>query len=259
MRSSLALPILFLLSLGSAHAAIIEGIEAKSDEFPEVFAISVEGLDLESRRTLCTAVLVHPEVLLTSAHCLPRDESIPVQILSGTDVRGSEPVATSIRTIRHTTFDRTQDQILSTGYDFGLILLSSPLSGVKPARLASIQDETDLATIYQDGVTAVGYGGKNTIQIDPSTGVKRWGDTRVAESTKDTFSTLGPHSALSRGDSGGPAYLFDPDGRRRLVGIASGSPSDEITEVSGRPTVSLYAGLRPAIVDWIENSSGKTL
>ena len=247
-----------------ARADIIEGADALADSFGEVFAI-VYRPEGGTSRTLCSATLVHPRVLVTSAHCLPGDPTVPVTVVDDSDARATAKTYASVRTARHASYPKTKNETRRTAFDIGIVILAEDVagsdgkSGARIAGLASVLNPADAATALQDGVVVVGYGGKNSIYKDATTGTKRWGIARIAELFANAFSTLGPVSGISTGDSGGPAFVYDRDGRRRLFGMASGTPSNRVVNLTGRPEVSLYTGMRTTLACWIEEKSGYAL
>lgn len=265
-------PLLFALLVSgalaaspSARAALIKGTDSVERQFPEVFAITYDARPDSAAKILCTAVLVHPRVLLTAAHCLPEDPTTPVSVLEGTNARAPTAIFVSVRTERNPVYFATKNETLRTGFDFGVVVLAQNVpgadekTGTKLARFGSVSRPADLDLAQRDGIVVVGYGGRNTIHPDGTTGIQRWTVVPLAESIENAFSTEGPKGALSRGDSGGPAFVIDRDGARRLIGIASGSPENEKTDFTGIPGTSLYAGVRPKLASWIEKAAGISL
>lgn len=254
------------LSLGSAAPTlnqIIQGIEAKATEFPEVFSISYTypGGPKFNFEKLCTATLIAPTVLLTSAHCLPFTQSgmsvNPIFASNELDAENALHTLPAVAAFRHPDYDPRLEEFTQASFDLGIVILAEPVQGVLPAPLASLETTSDRDIAFSLGLTVVGFGGKRTLYSDATTGFKRWAQTRALESTFSIFTTAGPTSALSRGDFGGPAFIMGLDGVRRLIGIASGIPHDGRTLNNGVPEVSLYAGIRPEVIEWIEKTTGK--
>ncbi len=255
----------FALAATGARAEIIEGEDAPESAFTEVFAIVYSAGNGTSARKFCSAVLVHPEVLVTAAHCLPEDPTIPITVIEGPNARAPTATYTSLRSERNSIYFSTKDEIEQTGFDLGVVILGAGVpgadakTGAKLAGLASMANPADRDAARAAGVIVAGYGGKKSTRIDLTTGTKRWSKTSIVESTGNAFSTDGPHAGLSRGDSGGPAFLVGADGSHRLLGIASGTPKDADGSSPDQPLLSLYAALRPKLACWIEKKSGKTL
>jgi len=246
----------FLLIGGttSAWSAIIDGQEVKRDEFPEVYSVSYSYPG-----KLCTAVLIHPSVLLTSARCLPTNGD-SVFVSSGNDAENPLATFPARTTYRFPDFDLNKDELTQASSDIGLIVLAEPHQGVQPVAPASLTDDADRSSAFFAGLTVVGYGGTRTLYADSTTGVKRWAGTHALESTFSLMATSGPTSGLSYGDQGGPAYITDVStGLRRLIGVASGIPRAGRTLTNGIPEVSLYSGMRPEVVKWIEETTGVRL
>lgn len=245
----------------SARADIIDGTDSLERQFPEVFAIAYAPDPASPAQKLCSAVLIHPRVLLTSAHCLPADSTTKVSVLEGANARAPTASYLSVRTGRNELYFSTQNESLRTGFDFGVVILAEDVpgadlkTGAKLARLASVNRRSDMETAHRYGVVVVGYGGQNTIHRDGTTGIQRWTTIPLAESIENAFTTTGSKGAISHGDSGGPAFILDRDGSRRLIGIASGTPENEKTDFTGISETSLYAGVRPKMIEWVEKTA----
>ena len=248
----------------SARGSIIGGERVSDAEYSEVFALTYSDPAVSGKKRLCSAVLVHPEVLLTAAHCLPADPGTAIEVLEGANARAPTATVTAHRSVRNAVYFTTMDEIARTGFDVGVIVLDAPIdgadavTGAKLATLGSILDPRDRAGAFANGVTVVGFGGRKDTGVDATTGWKRTADTNVLEMNDFALTTSGPHGGISHGDSGGPAFVR-VNGRLRLLGIASGSPEDESGTVPAHPDVSLYAGMRPEIACWIERAADRGL
>ncbi len=223
----------------SAHSAIIQGSEAQPNEYTEVFSFtSPEGF--------CTATLIAPKTLLTSAHCLPEPGS-PDLLKISNKLR-------AISILRHPNYSDDRGELERATFDVGLITLKDSPTGVTPAELASLENPTDLDSAFKDGLIVVGFGGTRTIHEDSTTGKKRWAETRALESTYTLFTTEGPTSGISYGDQGGPAFLKTNTGKKRILGIASTLPDGGKKLINGVPITSIYTGIRTDLMTWIEKN-----
>ncbi len=263
--------LLTLLFVGSAVGAaapawsrIIDGAPVKSSEYPEVFSVSYSyprGPKF-NLATLCTATLIAPRILLTAAHCLPIDSASlsgvsPVLVSNESLSSDLTHAAVAVRTFRHPDFNPGDEELAQASVDFGVILLSDPVSGVLPTQLGSLESKSDRDSAFTGNLTVVGYGGRRTFYQDLTTGLKRFAVARMLETTAKIFTTEGPTGGLSHGDFGGPAFTAGGAGTRKLLGVASTLPRQGRTLRNGRPDVSIYAGIRPEILTWIESVTGE--
>ncbi len=264
-RTLSLLALTLFVTCANARERIIGGSEVVNGDFSEVFAITSAAEDGSGTRKLCTAVLVHPRVLLTAAHCLPADPKAPITVLEGPNAHAPTATYTSTFTARNATYFSTKDEIEQNGFDIGVVVLGEALpgsdvtTGAKLTALASVLDPNDQNSASTDGLTVVGYGGKKSTAVDSTTGVMRSGETTLVELSPIEFSTDSSVSGISRGDSGGPAFITDANGTRRLLGIATGSPKDSNGNDASRPDLSYYVGMRPKLACWIETNSGFSL
>ncbi len=234
-------------------SSIIGGTDVNAGDFPEVFALTYANPNDGNLTEICTATLIHPQILLTSGHCVPANSKPPLEVRAGNSLRAPiafHPVKTFLR---HPSFAESLDPYVQTRFDFAVVILESPILGIKPVTILNY--ENSRAAELQ----VVGYGGHTQTVADGSTGTKREATTQIIETGNGYFVTRGPRSALSYGDSGGPAFVADSKGIRKLVGVASGVPEDLMDVHTGASSESLYAGIRPEIAQWIEKTSGFAL
>jgi uncharacterized protein (TIGR03382 family) len=214
------------LETGADHQAIIDGTPTADADFPTVGAV------LTSIGSLCTATLVHPQVMLTAGHCV---EPTLLQQQSGS----SEPIeysATFARDIRaagdgeilavtevawHPTFPNLGGVLSAPGQfdDIALVALEEPITDRPVQTFLTTDDPAMLAP--QSVMPVVGYGLTDDTD-DTSAGVLHdgastldmVGDYELIAGTNDV-------QQACRGDSGGPALAVADSGDLIQVGVAS--------------------------------------
>jgi hypothetical protein len=188
--ASLRAWIALLPMLGSAlwpvpAGAVINGAPGAVTGFREI--VRVETADAE-----CTGTLIGPRVLLTAAHCTLAGH--------GWVRRGGE--AWPVRLARSALFR-------SRGHDLGVGILRTPLPG---ARYATV----GVGVAPGDRLELLGFGCTRPAGVP---GALHRGLSRVVRVAGSRILSRAPGGgALCYGDSGGPAYVTGPAGRR-LVGI----------------------------------------
>jgi len=254
-----------LISSAQQMKKIVGGSKAIAQEYPWMGSIV-----MDNGAQGCGASLIHPEWLLTAAHCVPPfnfpglipDQVILNSITIDVDDLLSESELVQIDSV---IIHRDFEFFSTSGSDIALLHLAAP-SQLKPVQRASYEDGVNFshgkdAIALGWGLTQSGGGTSDTLLkalcefIDNDTCERLYSvsDNSFFELNKGRNICAGyfdnnPRGA-ALGDSGGPLFYLDPQtGDPVQVGIVSGGESD----ITTREFPGVYT-LVPAYNEWIDS------
>jgi secreted trypsin-like serine protease len=245
--TSVLLHFLLPALLAQSAGAITFGEVDVDNQFPNVGAIVLirppkHRPDLTTPRSICSATLIHPRVLLTAGHCT---EDILFHIDAGNITLDDVCISFGADAFDETTWLKIEAVVSHPDFAF------SPVNDQHDAGLVVLKDAVDLplATLAYAGFLedlkgagvlvdrgnfasflAVGYGASVDFappQTIPGDGLRRYVSTRFI-ALQNAWLVMNQNPAIEDGnggtgfgDSGGPRYWIAPDGSLVLVAITS--------------------------------------
>ncbi|MGB6037700.1 MAG: trypsin-like serine protease [Cryomorphaceae bacterium] len=242
-------------------AKIIGGTEAEQGQFPWMSCLYLFG-----EEAVCGGALVHPEWVLTAAHCVfTEDLDLLSFRINSIDAYGDlNPNGGAGRNISeiHIHPEYNFDDLVGQYVDLALFRLSEPVTDITPIALPI---GIDPAELYQTNtpVDMAGWGlvVENGTNSNPDTlqwvtsNVYDFGlcETALGNSISDDFFCIGytegqAPSGAATGDSGGPAWIYDKENNPVLIGIVHGA----LWDFTGLDQPGVFVKVANQL-DWIES------
>jgi len=219
-----------------AQSTIVGGSEAEEGQFPWMSCLYLFG-----EEAVCGGALVHPEWVLTAAHCVfTEDLDLLSFRINSIDAYGElNPNGGAERNISevHIHPEYNFDDLVGQHVDLALFRLSEPVTDIEPIALPIGMDPEEL---YQTNtsVNLAGWGLVVEDGINSNPDTLQWVtsnvydfdgcETAIGNSITDDFFCIGytegqTPSGAATGDSGGPAWIYDSEDNATLTGIVHGA------------------------------------
>jgi V8-like Glu-specific endopeptidase len=207
MRRLIALAAAAATLVVAAPAAAITNGTPDGNRHPNVGGLVAATQYSDGTWTYCSGTLISPTVFLTAAHC--GEESERVRVTFDTAYQAGDKVYTG-------TFhaDPAYNQSQSDPHDIAVVVLDSPVTDIKPAKLPKAGSLSNLSGSQQ--FTSVGYGAYE-VTNQPGGHQYLYNDVRmVATGTLNSINkswlriSMNPstgNGGTCYGDSGGPNFL----------------------------------------------------
>ncbi len=187
---------------------IIGGTE--TDGWPAVGAYLIDG----GYGGLCTATLVHPEVLLTAAHCA--DGAGDWDLWNTSSFAWDYDPDTTYEIAEAHIHPRYEVGDKAYFHDIAVLILEEPITDIQPIPVNTELFDADWRERWLD---YIGYG-NNTTYHGEGSGTKRETEIQISDYYLEFFYHYTDGTNTCAGDSGGPAVV-ELDGNLYVAGVTS--------------------------------------
>ncbi|MBO9666151.1 MAG: trypsin-like serine protease [Bdellovibrio sp.] len=200
----------------------------------------------------CTGTLIHPNLVLTAAHCVG-DGYRNIQVLFTTDFIDDDPVT---RPVRATLAHRLYNKAASLN-DLAIVSFYGDLpDGYEPTPVATNSINASVGKT----ISVVGYGSTSGLAGNPGSGRLREVDVKITGQSFDRMQFRVDQASgrgICHGDSGGPAFMKYKS-RYYLVGVTSSIVWTKAKQSDLCRHASVYMNVN-SYLPWILENSKKLL